>query len=210
MEANNIDSKIKNIISENPDFYNAKADAAKENIWANINTKKTKKTNLFLIYSLSAACIALLILSGVLGGALLKTKSHTPNTFLSIETVKDQGEYFLRKRPIYRIKKDITIDTIFITRTEIRNQPIEITNTIIDTVFINQIEYIEIDAPQDNYIVEDNFQFPENENSTPHSKEVLISNSSYETKNKKPKVKFKFGGNNNQNGNGSLALTTNL
>lgn len=210
METNNIDSKFKNIISENQDFYNSQADAAKNNIWAGISTKKKKKTSTFLIYSLSAACIALLLLSTVLGISLLNYKNYTQQTPLNLETAKNHSEYFLRKRPIYKTNTEITTDTVFLTRTEIINQPVEITNTIIDTVFINQIEYIEISTQIDNYVIEENLQLPNNQYDNYNSTEVLINNSEAKEDNEKPKLRFRFGRNNNQSGNSSLALTTNL
>ncbi len=210
METNNIDSAIKKAVDESAGFYNDYANEAKDRIWKQIQTPEKKRQGLFLVYSLSAACVVLLIISAVLGLMLLNSeKNISYRSGLSCNfKVTDINKQICRTTTE---KTDIVVpDTVFIIKKEIVSQPVEIISHVTDTVYIPQIIYKNNEIENDPVVIRepDIKTVPEIRKEDPvNGREILISNSNSGKGKKDRKFRFLLGGNTNQVNSGTLALS---
>lgn len=213
METNNIDSAIKKAVEESSGFYNDYANNAKDRIWQQIQTPEKKRPGLFLIYSLSAACVVLLIISAVLGLMLLNSeKNISYRTGLSCDfPSKATGDM---NKQICRIRTEktevIVHDTVFVIKKEIVSQPVEIISYVTDTVYIPQIIYKNNEIENDPVVERESDikTVPEIGTDDPvNGREILISNSNSGKGKKDRKFRFLLGGNTNPVNSGTLALS---
>ena len=181
METNNIDSLIKKVIDESSDFYTQQANAAKNSIWQQVQTPAKKRSGLFLIYSLAAACVTLLILSSILGLSLINSKkssdSINKNTFSCL--VADYSKRKVFDDDSMNNNMAVSVDTIYILKTQIVYQPVEVLSYNIDTVYIPQIIYETIMIKNDSLVANESDlnTFTDNKNDVPvNNNEIIISN----------------------------------
>jgi hypothetical protein len=172
MEEQKIDSLFKKSINESGDFYANDAEKAKERVW---NQVKTKKQVFPLFYRiLAVASILLLIFLSVITYSNMKYKATVNELVESNKELKKDNQ-ILRKT----IKNSIVdskpiIDTVWIESKNPQPEPIVITQSIKDTVYLKEIVYVEKNKGTDIIVQNKNTTNP-NSVSKPKLDE-LISN----------------------------------
>lgn len=212
MKMQNIDTIFKNAIEKSEGFYSSKANDSKERIWENIRTQKQKHPKLILFWWLVAACILLFFSTTVISLWNIKAKNKIETLVaLNSNLMKNNLEKSQNSITVKEPKQvAITPDTVYIKKEVIFSKPIVITEVISDTVFIEQIVYIEKETSKELVANNDipnqtgsSSQFISESNET----KILIRNSENGKKGKRKKFQIKFGGNKNQANSGTLAYT---
>jgi len=216
MEPNNIDSVFRKMISDSKGYYNTEANIAKEQIWNQLGLHENKSKPL-MFRLLVAACILLFISTSVM--FFINYKTH--NTIKVLTELNTDLENKFNNIIDNDLKNDksliaasiVTTDTIYIEKMVMVTKPIIQTVKITDTVFFNQIVYVEKEADLTSELIVDNNLTTDSifqillEN---YETEIIINSNVPIKKKKKRKFQFKFGGSKTNENDGNLALSSKL
>ncbi len=213
MKTHNIDSAIQKAIHESEDFYSLEANSAKDRIWNNIQIKKQNHPKLIFFRLLSAACILLFI--GITAFTVIVINYRNKiNTLIEVnKTLKLEANKNISKLKQLGSTEINENDTIFIREKILVSQPLVITKNITDTVYVQQITYIEKDPTNESTTLNQSknpldlaLQTTENIYKT----EIFISNNEPLKQEKKNRFRIRFGGAKDQLNNEISGFTTKL
>lgn len=208
MESPKIDSLIKKVVSESGDFYDSDAMEAKERIWNHVQPQK--QSNVLFIRLLAAASIVLF-----LGLSLIAFSN-----FRYRNTINALVEENSKLRQPATVEEAVTAasyvkiyDTIYVEKRIVEYKAVQTTVQITDTVYIQQIEYVEREQGLNTLVVKENDFLTDtiyqaiynNEDS-----EILISSKETIKSKKRKRTQIKFGGYKGQTNKRALAFTTKL
>lgn len=216
METHKIDSIIKKAINESENHYDSEANIAKERIWNHIQLQKQNQSKQSLLRFLAAASILLFIGLSIITISNIRNR-NTINTLVELN-FKLKNEALISNKNNLRqesiIASNVNIhDTIFIEKKVIKYTPLITAKQITDTVYIQQIVYVEKEHEPALVISNENNS---SKDSIPrtignnYKSEIIISNKESLKAEKGKKFQIKFGGNIDHINSGTLAFTTNL
>lgn len=147
----NIDSEIKRILEESKDFYDPRADMAKDRIWSEIQKNRPVRKQTILIRILAIACVLLSIFSSVLMDSLSASRKS-----LNSLTQKSKASEDLLNEEVIQLNRQIAVlnqkenDTVVITKKEreIVYRPQIKREIITDTVYVRELVYLEADTKE--------------------------------------------------------------
>jgi hypothetical protein len=216
METHKIDSVIKKAINESENYYDSEANIAKERIWNHIQFQKQNQSKPILLRLLVAASILLFISISIIAISNIRNR-NTINTLVELNRkLKNEAAINVKNT----LKKESIVatnvskhDTVIIEKKVIEYKPLVTTKQITDTVYIQQIVYVEKEQKpalliknENNYSTDSIIQTIGNN----YKSEILISNNESLKREKGKKFQIIFGGNKDQINSGTLAFTTKL
>ena len=212
METHKIDLIIKKAINESENFYDSEANNAKERIWNHVQLQKQNVSKPILFRLLVAASILLFISLSIISISNIRNR-NTINTLVELNrelrneaTIKNK-KFSIKKETLSTTKVN-KHDTIYIEKKVVEYIPLVATKQITDTVYIQQIVYVEKEQNPTSLAV-NNYSTPTDtivktiENN--YKAEILISNNESL---KRKKFQLIFGSNKDQINSGTLAFTT--
>lgn len=211
METQHIDSIFKKAINESGNFYDTQASKAKEGIWNQVQLQKPKLIKPYVFRLLAAACLLLFICTGVVVVSNIKSKSTIKQLVAANTNLQNEAK-LSSKSILANNNTVIAPDTVYIEKRVLVNTPLIIAQIITDTVYVNQIVYVEKEPAQELIATtEDVFSGDSlyQKNKANYKMEVLISNTDV-AKKKKKKMRIKFGGNKEQAAASTLGFTAGL
>ncbi|HEX3009698.1 MAG TPA: hypothetical protein VHO90_18985 [Bacteroidales bacterium] len=160
---------------------------------------------------MAAACIVLLMLSSFLTISLLRTQKSVNNQAQIIRKLSQQPSSSVAS---IKTRKDTEVvqrtDTVYIAKEKIVTIPVEITKLKADTIYIDQVIYVEKgkSAEQAKDVTEPlNVESEAEPKPSRTNTQIYISDSENQKQGKTRKLKLRLGGEKNQENSGSLALT---
>jgi hypothetical protein len=216
METHKIDSIIQKAISETENHYDSVANSAKERIWNHIQLQKQNQSMPPLLRLLAAVSILLFISLSIISISNIRNR-NTINTLVELNR-KLKNEALISNKNILKeeliIASDVNIhDTIFIEKKVIKYNPLITAKQITDTVYIQQLVYIEkeqepalVRLNENNSSADSMLRTIENT----YKSEILISSKESLKSEKRKKIQIIFGSTKGQVNSGTLAITTNL
>jgi hypothetical protein len=216
METHKIDSIIKKVIRESENFYDSEATNAKERIWHHVQLKKQNQAKPLVFRLLVAASILLFIGLSILTISNIKNR-NTINTLVELNSALREETAIINRKsllnePLAANNAKIH-DTIYIEKKVVEYRPIVTTKQITDTVYIQQIVYVEKEPQPASLEVDENRRPVDSVSHTignNYKSEITIRNSESTKREKGNKIQLKFGSNSDQTNRGTLAFTTEL
>ncbi|PLX21410.1 MAG: hypothetical protein C0599_07990 [Salinivirgaceae bacterium] len=215
METNKLDSFFKKAITESENYYDSKADDAKENIWNHIQLQSQSKSKIYLLRLLVAASIVLFIGLSILTILNIQNR-NTINTLAELNRkLKNEVEENLNNNLKNESIAANTIihDTLVVEKKIVEYHPVIKTERITDTVYVEQIVYVEKEQTPVLIATNDNLHSTDSliqSTGNNYKTEILISKNEPVKKKKRKRFQFRFGNSKNQINDGALALKTNL
>ena len=196
MDELKFDKEIKRKLEESKDFYNPQALNAKEKIWSEVQKGKSNNRQKMLIRILSAACILLLLISSILSISLHRTNNL--KTEIAEQNRVSQLKYNQISLQLNNKNSSISqnkIDTVFIKKTKIVQQPVIITKTLTDTVYLREVVYQYVNQKKDSVLPEKTIEIenvPSLSDKSPYNTEFRIINTKSEPKQNKQKLRIRL------------------
>ncbi len=214
METNKIDFIVKKAINESENYYDSKANSAKERIWNQVQLQRNDKHTSHFFRLLVAACILLFISTSVVSILNMNARNRIKTLVALNSELKNKANMNFNDSTIteeaVKSAQVNSTDTVFIRNVAAIVKPVVTIQQIKDTVFINQIVYVEKEqAPEllattDKNISTDSIS---KKIAIKNETEILIVKNESVKKKKRTNKLIKFGGNRNQTSDGGLALT---
>lgn len=210
MDTQKFDSLIRNAITGQEKHYDSLAEEARGRIWGKIQQTQKRRPSV-LVFTLAAACALLLLVSSILFYSLRRSQDMASIQAQTISLLKSktglQSATAVNKALASAEKKTDRKDTVYIVLERIVTA--EAASTSPDTVYIQQIVYVNKPAPVSS--AENLRETPEIDSTKAASPvkntEILISSGSEKPKAKSRKLRIRFGGEHLPENNGNLALT---
>lgn len=215
METHNIDSSVKKIVDGSADYYDADANAAKGRIWKNVQRREQGHKNMFLLRTLAAACILLLLITSAITVSLLSTKKTVKslsemNRALLQNSIRKDHILLSAKEPVARADNNIR-DTVYIEKKVPVPEPVIKTIKVVDTVYVRQIVYVEKEhTPDDLAAVTERSVSDSGTQIKAGNYETVFLIGDHETDKPKKRIRllFRLGENKDQPVDRSLAFST--
>lgn len=214
METNKIDFMVKKAINESENYYDSKANSAKERIWNQVQLQRNDKHTSHFFRLLVAACILLFISTSVVSILNMNARNRIKTLVALNSELKNKATMNFNDSTITEEVVKSTYanssDTAIIRNVAAIIKPVVTIQQTTDTVFINQIVYVEKEqAPElfsttDKNISTDSIS---QKIAAKNETEILIVKNESVTKKKRNNKLIRFGGNKDQVSNGVLALT---
>lgn len=210
MDTQKFDSLIRNAITGQEKHYDSMAEEARGRIWGKIQQTQKRRPSV-LVFALAAACALLMLVSSILFYSLQRSKDMASMQAQTISLLKSttglQPAITENKALPSAEKKTDRKDTVYIVRERIVTA--KAASTSPDTVYIQQIVYVDKPAPKSS--VENFRETPEIDSTKAASPvkntEILISSGSENSKAKNRKLRIRFGGEHLPENKENLALT---
>ncbi len=214
METNKIDFIVKKAINESENYYDSKANSAKERIWNQVQLQSSDKNTSHFFRLLVAACILLFISTSVVSILNMNARNRIKilvalNSALKNKATMNYKDSSIAEETVKSANVNSS-DTAYIRNVAAVIKPVVTIQQTTDTVFLNQIVYVEKEqAPEllattdKNTSTDSIYQKIAVKNET----EILIVKNESLKKKKRTNKLIKFGGNRNQTSDGVLALT---
>ena len=214
---NNIDTIFRKVVEQSADFYDTKAERAKERIWNHVKPVRKIQWQNNLIRILSAACVLLLFCTIVLSVSFIKAKGTLLKLAELNQSIKNDTD--IQEKPAFAMQtpdQEVSLhstDTIYIEKKVIVYQPVVTRERVVDTVFQTQLVYTEkTQSPEALPSATSNAEADRGyQNKIPfQDKEIMISNNEKLKPERRKKFQIRIGGERNQDDNVPLALTVKL
>ncbi|MBK6964774.1 MAG: sigma-70 family RNA polymerase sigma factor [Bacteroidales bacterium] len=147
METNKIDFIVKKAINESENYYDSKANSARERIWNQVQLQSSDKHTSHFFRLLVAACILLFISTSVVSILNMNARNRIKTLVALNSALKNKATMNYKDSSITEETVKSTYanssDTAFIKNVAAIIKPVVTIQQITDTVFINQIVYVE-------------------------------------------------------------------